>query len=345
MPRFRVRLGLAWSIATLIVARSGLADSGEPTGASLTDAAIAEAAFNEARTALLAGDAARACPLLEASQRSDPALGTRLLLAHCYEALGKTATAWSLFLEVQATAHLRGDAERERIARIRAEALSPRLVYARFQLPPASARPSGLTVDGTAVDPAVWDVSFPLDPGTHRIVASAPGRVPLGVTIDVPETGSVTISIPELERVIVTRAARTDAPASKGLTRKGGRAKSRGITDSRSRQGRTSQAWPWVVAGTGALALGAGGTFALLAQRDYDASASHCRTSDKCSPTGIQLRDRAFARAGWATAATLGGVALEAVAAYLWFGSEVDAEHVALNFDRAHFCVSAGGVF
>ena len=55
----------------------------------------AEALFKEGRTLSASGHISEACPKFEASLHLDPALGTLLNLAECYEKLGKTASAWA----------------------------------------------------------------------------------------------------------------------------------------------------------------------------------------------------------------------------------------------------------
>src|SRR6476620_2846381 len=67
--------------------------------------AAAQALFDSARTLMAQGNFNDACPKLEESQRLDPGVGTQFNLAVCYEAIGRNASAWSLFLEVAASAH------------------------------------------------------------------------------------------------------------------------------------------------------------------------------------------------------------------------------------------------
>ena len=62
------------------------------------------------------GRVSEACPLFEQSQRLDAGIGTQYNLAACYEALGRVASAYALFLEVSATAQARGQTERARAA-------------------------------------------------------------------------------------------------------------------------------------------------------------------------------------------------------------------------------------
>ena len=73
------------------------------------EAATAQALFDQA-TALKANeDWAGACPKFESSYRLDPALGTLLNLANCFEKLGKIASAWARWEEAYQWATKNGD--------------------------------------------------------------------------------------------------------------------------------------------------------------------------------------------------------------------------------------------
>src|SRR3954471_7930283 len=139
--------------------------------------AAAQALFDSARTLMAQGNFNEACPKLEESQRLDPGVGTQFNLAVCYEAVGRNASAWSLFLEVAASAHRAAERAREEVARTRAASLEPKLSKLRIVVPD-DARTDGLRVlRGTvAVGPGQWGVALPTDPGTYAITASAPGK-------------------------------------------------------------------------------------------------------------------------------------------------------------------------
>ena len=149
--------------------------------------AAAQALFDEARRLMAGGRHEQACPKLEESQRLDPGVGTQFNLAVCYETIGRTASAWSLFLEVAAAANRGAERAREQVARARAAALEPKLPRLRIVVP-EQARASGLRVERGAVQvgPAQWGVALPTDPGTYTISASAPGkkRWQISVTVD-----------------------------------------------------------------------------------------------------------------------------------------------------------------
>ena len=114
--------------------------------------ATAERLFNEARELVKVNRWAEACPKFEASLREDPALGTRLNLATCYEHTGQLARAWGLYHESIGLADKAGDVERRDFAQTQANALEPRLAKLAISAP---ARPPAgfiVTRDGTAVD-------------------------------------------------------------------------------------------------------------------------------------------------------------------------------------------------
>src|SRR6266851_1461448 len=89
------------------------------------DPAAAEALFRAGRAAADKGDYVTACPKFEESNRLDPEVGTVFNLADCDEHLGKIASAWQLFKEVEQ--RLSASDERASIASSRAASLEPKL--------------------------------------------------------------------------------------------------------------------------------------------------------------------------------------------------------------------------
>jgi hypothetical protein len=181
--------GLAALAAVLLLA-GGIASAGDEAGARVL--------FVEARKLAAAGDYEAACPKFEDSYRLDPGIGTNFNLADCYEHRGRIASAWARFLDVAAATKAAGQPERERVARARAAALEPRL--ARLTLEVQSTAPDlSIVRDGIAVGAASWRVAVPIDPGSHAIEASAPGRLTWKSTVEVPDAGAISVVVPELE--------------------------------------------------------------------------------------------------------------------------------------------------
>jgi len=130
-------------------------------------------------------------------------MGTRFNLAHCFEKMGRTASAWGLFLDVASAASAAGQKKRERAARQRAESLEPALSRLVIEVPHPV---PGLVVTrgGEAVSPASWGMPMPVDPGIQRVEASAAGRLSWSeeVTLDAPGMAqSVVVPELQLERV------------------------------------------------------------------------------------------------------------------------------------------------
>ncbi len=155
----------------------------------------AETLFQEARALVEAGRYVEACPKLAESQTLDPAVGTQFNLADCYEHIGRTATAHALFGDVARIARAAGKFDRERSARERAAALEsvlPRLRVATTKAAPGEE----VRVDGALVPPS--DDARPLDPGSHTVVATAPGRTPFTRAVTARAGETIEVTIPEL---------------------------------------------------------------------------------------------------------------------------------------------------
>jgi len=166
--------------------------------------ATAERLFNEARELVKVNRWAEACPKFEASLREDPALGTRLNLATCYEYVGQLARAWGLYRESIRLADKAGDVERRDFAQTQADALEPRL--ARLEISAPAKPPAGffVTRDGTVIDAGALGVALYIDAGRHEIVASAPGFARFTKVVTLVAGTTETFAIPSLTAAAVS---------------------------------------------------------------------------------------------------------------------------------------------
>jgi serine/threonine-protein kinase len=143
-----------------------------------SDARVAaEALFDEGKRLMKAHSYSEACAKFAASHEMDPALGTLLNLANCYEQAGRTASAWAAFREAGDLAKTAGDIKRATVARERAAGLDPKLLRLTLKVPSKSQVP-GLEIqrDGVVVSAALFGAAIPVDPGSHRVVATAQGH-------------------------------------------------------------------------------------------------------------------------------------------------------------------------
>jgi hypothetical protein len=292
----------AWCclVALLVCLRAG-ADKA-------SDAAAAQTLYDEARRLMKAGDYAAACPKLEASQKLDPGTGTQFHLADCYERIGRTASAWALFLEVAGGARERARAEQEQIARGRAGALEPKLSKLTIVVPEAS-RVDGLVIerDGTQVESALFGTPINVDPGRHSISAEAPGhrKVETEVTVG-PDGAQKTVEIPPLEKAPVAEPPLLTQPRSDSAPKS-------------QRSGKGMRVASYVALGVGAVGLGAGTFFALRSSsKRGEADDLHeacggelqCRSSDGRTVRITELDDDARSAKKLATVSfVVGGVA------------------------------------
>jgi hypothetical protein len=66
--------------------------------------------------------------------------------------------------------------------------LEPRIPKARIVIVPDRAAGLAVAVDGRPMNPALVGVGRPIDPGAHRVTASATGYAPVEVTFEIRET-------------------------------------------------------------------------------------------------------------------------------------------------------------
>lgn len=170
-----------------------------PRYAHAADAAAAQALFDQGKKLMGEKKYAEACSKFEESQKLDPGLGTQKNIAFCYESLGRTATAWALYLDVASQAKAANQPDREKQARDAAKALEPKLSKLVIQVD-APAPSIEVKRNGEVVGQATWGSPIPVDPGTLKITAVAPGRKMWESSITIEKPGETTLKVPELEK-------------------------------------------------------------------------------------------------------------------------------------------------
>jgi len=163
---------------------------------SAADKAMAETLFQDAKELLRSGRAAEACPKFEASNRLDTSVGTLAKMGECYEALGRTASAYGAYGEARRLARAKGDDVRAEVALERQRALEPKLSKLLIKAPPIE----GLEVklDGKPVSAGVFGTAVPMDPGAHEVDATAPARTSFHEDVKLEEGATKKVVVPDL---------------------------------------------------------------------------------------------------------------------------------------------------
>jgi hypothetical protein len=305
---------------TVLVALA-LAVAAAAARAEPADPVAAETLFEQARAAMAHGAYAEACPKLEESQRLAPALGTAFNLADCWAHVGRLASAWSLFRDVEGEAQLAHQTARGQVARRRADELEPRLPRMLIRVP-SPTNQIEVRRDGIAVGPVQWGTAVPVDLGAHVVAATAPGHKPWRDTVRLhAEAQSVTVVVPPLEieppRQPTPAFAPPPPPAPPRLA-----------TDvDKAPPAAPPSHTAAIVAGIGGLALlAASGVTAGIAFARYD-SAGPCSGSVCFTSAAVAQRNQARTLGNVATGLAIGGGVALAAGAALWLIGGHSAAH------------------
>jgi hypothetical protein len=268
------------------------------------DAAMAETLFREGKALMDQGKYEEACAKLAESHRVDPASGTLAALALCNESQGKTATAWSEYVDAAALADKTGRTERAKAARDQAATLEPKLSRLSIVVTPATQELEGLTVkrDGVAIGKAAWGTAAPVDPGEHVIEAAATGKKTWTQKLYLEANADKKfVTVPELEALATASNAQT-GPAPEPAPAEG--------------QSGTRTVG-FVVGGVGIVALGVGAIFGLSALFKRSDADKLCPSSPCSNSEGVD--DSKSAKSTALVADILMGVGIVAtgVGAYL----------------------------
>jgi hypothetical protein len=293
------------AVAALVLSTSGTARAQSSAG----EATLAEALFREGRTLMQEQRYAEACAKFAESQRLDPAGGTLINLALCHEAQGKLATAWGEFREALAKARAEERADRLTVATERLAALEPLLPKLSIFVAPAAAEGElVVSVDGVPLRRAAWGVAVPVDPGSHLVKASAPGREDFSISVE--------LAVKESKRIEITPLPRSQ---------KTGPGPAKSAAPPAEREGDDGQATTGlIVGGLGLAALGIGGFFGIQAINRRAESDDECPTDSTCSDEGVRLNDSALQAAWFANIGIGLGVLGVGAGTYLLITAEND---------------------
>lgn len=250
-----------------------------------SDKAAAESLFNAGKALMDEERYAEACEKFAGSMDAEPSVGAQLNLALCNEKQGKVASAWRYYRDAALMAKALNDARRQRGAEKLAAELESKVsrVTIRVAEPIEGLR---ITQDGEVV--AAIDEELPIDPGTHRLEATAPGHRAWSKTISIPgEATREVVTVPALEAIGGSEPAVEDGGDLPTWQRIAG----------------------WSAIGLGGLGLTIGTVFGILATSDANGLETACGPDKTCPSDQLDDLDRARTRANVATGTlVVGGV-------------------------------------
>jgi hypothetical protein len=301
------RLARALAAAAVLLGSAGTA-----AAQNAADKAAAEQLFKEARTLMGDKKYAEACPKLEASLRLDPALGTRLNLASCYEESGKLASAWGMYHEAADLALNENQPKRVKFAQDHAKALEPRLP--KLIITVAAPEPGlKVTRDGTVIDAALFGTPIYVDPGQRAIAASAPGYKAFSLEVTALEGKETKVEVPALAAEPQAEPAVTTPSAPGGATR---------VVETEEMPvrdpGKTRRLGGLIAGASGLAVAGVGLGFGLSARSKWNEANDGLCTDNVCTPEGQELADAARSRATISTVMVAAGAALVVTGAVLY---------------------------
>lgn len=288
--------------------------------------ARADKLFEDGRKYLAAKEYALACTAFEQSHVADPAIGTQLNIALCYEDWGKVASAYRAYVEAERLAREKKD-KRAAGARKKVDELAERSPKLVFDLP-ANADPSTvLLFDDKQLDLAKLADDLLVDPGTHTLEIRVPDRPVKKQEIEatVGERKRIPIELPVAEK------PKVELPPNVVITtpRKKGRMVG-GIA---------------LTAG-GAIAIGLASFVALAARQDYADAVVDCPGGACTTREAYDATQDARSRANVMTFVMGGGVALVGVGVYLIAtsaGKKIEQAPVSLTVAPGSVGIAIGG--
>jgi tetratricopeptide (TPR) repeat protein len=257
----------------------------------------ADKLFEDGRRYLTSKEYALACIAFEQSHEVDPAIGTQLNIALCYEEWGKIAGAYRAYLEAERLAKVKGD-ERAKGARLKIDELKPKVPRLAVTVPAHADVATAYLFDGKEIDRATLvEDDHLVEVGEHVIEARLAGQLPKQTTIELAqgERRAITLEVPRVEvTATVSPVVTTAAPRKKGRLYGG-----------------------IGLAAGGTITMGVAGFVALVARQDYTEAVADCPERVCESRAAFDATQDARKKATLMTFVGAGGAVLAGVGVYL----------------------------
>ncbi|MFT3922977.1 MAG: hypothetical protein QM778_10615 [Myxococcales bacterium] len=308
---------LAWGIA----AASAHADDSAAR-------ARADSLFSSGKERMAQGQYAQACAMFAESYKLDPATGSLLALALCYERDNKLASAQENYVAAATRAHAENQPAREEAATARAKALDAEVSHLVIEAKDVDLAHGTVFLNGRPMRPEQLDVPIALDGGTAYVDLRVDGTKVWSTQAQIAsKQGRAFVHVPSL-RVPADRAASAPPVAAAPVETK--------PTPAPAREPRPNQRLKWLSvglmsAGGAGLALGLGFSLrAILKNNDSDAGCS----GDVCHGEARESRLEARRAGNAATVSLTLGTALAASGVVTYFlgwkrqGAKLDARRL-----------------
>jgi hypothetical protein len=275
------------------------------SGTAQADKARADRLFEDGRKYLAKKEFALACTAFEQSQEADPAIGTELNIALCYEQWGDqhVVAAYHAYQEAERLATAKKDA-RAKLARKKVADLEQKLPHLQVMLPSDADTNAVILLDGKEMDRATLGQDMLVEAGDHTVEARVPGAPPnlQKVHLALAAREHVQVDVPKVTLVVTPNGAPPPPPPppKKIVERKTGRLYG-GIA----------------LAGLGGVSLGVASYVAVIARSDYNDAIASCPSSTCTSKSSYNATQDAISHANTATIVGGVGVVAAAVGVYL----------------------------
>jgi tetratricopeptide (TPR) repeat protein len=272
---------------------------GDPKADAKAEKARADKLFDDGRKYLTSKEYALACTAFEQSQAADPAIGTQLNIALCYEEWGHVAAAYRAYVEAARVATAKKD-DRAKGAQKKVDELGPQVPHLTLVVPtdvPAAI----VLLDGQELPRDKLDDQL-VEIGEHKIEGRVPGQPPKLSTIE--------LKAGQHQRILIDLRP-SDALADQTRPRLPPPAPPAPPRDHAKLYGGIA------LAGVGAAMIGVSAVVGLSARTDYSNAIGMCPMLQCTTQTAYQATQDARNRASRMTYVGAGGVALAAAGVVL----------------------------